>query len=211
MEQQGQFIRARRWRADVLCPGLPIPLRARARSRLFPCLALGLIIFGAPGIFAQVPGGKTYPDTPDGLKRLMVEIYSATQNRDNRKADALMKALALPEPDAWFKNVFGDRKGAKLASEYRVALKTFDTELARLFAKVVREGQSEIHVRKFERAPDPQAVGLQNDAMAAMINRRPIYSVRFVKPGERLGQHVYSFVYADGAFRLVGKMQAAKG
>ncbi len=171
--------------------------------------AVVLTLAAAP-LAAQQAKGPAYPDTPDGLKRLMTDLYAATRDGDAKRSSALIGSLVLPRHEAWFKQVFGDRKGPQLAAEYAAVLGRFEPELAQLCAKIVKEGQSEIRVRRFDKAPDAQAVGLQNDALAAMKSPRALYSVRFVKPGQPLGQHVYSFVYADGGFRLVGKMQAVK-
>ena len=151
-----------------------------------------------------------YPDSAAGLKSMMTDLYTAAKDGDQKKTDALVKSLALPKHEAWFKEVFGADKGAKVAAEYAKVLPMFAADIEKLLAKLVKEGQSEIAVLRFEKAPDPKAVGLQNDALAAMKKPVPIYSVRFVKPGEKLGQHVYSFVYVDGGFRLVGKMTGFK-
>lgn len=107
--------------------------------------------------------------------------------------------------------MFGDATGTRLAREYAGLLSTFDNAAGRLFAKVVADGQSDIQVLRFERAGERDAVGNQNDALAVMQNPQPLYSVRFVKPGGAAGMHLYSFVYAAGGFRLVGRMAAAKG
>ncbi|MBA4192100.1 MAG: hypothetical protein C0467_29325 [Planctomycetaceae bacterium] len=140
----------------------------------------------------------------------MTDLYTATKEGEKQKAADLAKPLVLPKPETWFKGVFGDEKGTKMTAEYNKVVPKFEGDIEQLFAKVVKAGQSEISVLRFERAPDPKAVGYQNDAMAVMKKPVPLYSVRFVKPGDRLGQHVYSFVYVDGGFRMVGKMQGFK-
>lgn len=183
--------------------------------------AYGIAVFPREGI--KTIGGRAipatvaaragkepeYPDTVDGLKKLMAEIYLETQQRKEAQIAGRFKSLVLPNPEAFYKGVFGDEKGPKVAAEYAERVKSFEADASRLFAKVVRDGQSDIRVLKFEKSPDPGAVGLQNDVLAAMKKPIALYSVRFVKPGERLGQHVYNFIYVDGAFRLVGKMEAA--
>jgi hypothetical protein len=170
-------------------------------------LCFGLLL--APSHSFAQPKGK-YPDSAQGLQQLMGELYAATRDSEHATSRALIKSLILPGHETWFKRVFGDASGARAAAEYQAVLARFEPEIDQLMKKVVREGQSEIQIRRFDSAPHPQAVGLQNDAMTAMKRFQPLYSVRFVRPGERLGQHVYSFAYIDGGFRLVGKMQAVK-
>jgi hypothetical protein len=109
------------------------------------------------------------------------------------------------------RRVFGDAAAAKLVAEYAAMLSRFEGDAGRAFGKVVADGQSDIQVLRFDRAGDPNAVGNQNDALAAMKSPQPLYSVRFLKPGERAGFHLYSFVHAGAAFRFVGRLAAAKG
>jgi len=153
----------------------------------------------------------SYAESTDGLKKLMSDILDAQKSGNKDKMNSLVKSLTLPDSDAWFKKVFGDDKGAKVSSQYKSNASQIDQDLARLFAKIVSDGQSDIRITRLEKADDPQATGNQKDALAAMKNPVPLYSVRFVKPGENLGMHLYNYVYVDGTFRLAGKMDAAKG
>ena len=179
----------------------------RFRNEL--ALAACVMLCSPLAVQAQATIRTAYPDTPEGLKQQMTDLYAAAKAGDKKMAD-LAQPLVLPKHEAYFREDFGEEKGAKVAAEYGKILPMFAPEFEKLFAKLVKEGQSEIAVLRFEKGPDPKAVGFQNDAMAAMKKPVPIYSVRFVKPGERLGQHVYSFVYVDGGFRMVGKMQGFK-
>jgi len=153
----------------------------------------------------------SYPESTDGLKKLMSDILDAQKSGDTAKFKSLVKDLELPAAEGWFKNVFGDDKGAKAAAQYKSQTSALQQDLEKLFAKIVSDGQTEIKITRLEKADDPQATGNQKDVIAAMKNPVPIYSVRFVKPGETLGMHLYNYVYVDGTFRLAGKMDAAKG
>jgi hypothetical protein len=152
----------------------------------------------------------SYPESTDGLKKLMSEILDAQKSSDKGKFDDFVKSLELPDADAWFKKVFGDDKGSSVAAQYKTNSSGLKQDLARLFGKIVTDGQTEINVTRLEKADDSLATGNQKDVLAAMKNPVPIYSVRFVKPGETLGMHLYNYVYVDGTFRLAGKMDAAK-
>jgi hypothetical protein len=153
----------------------------------------------------------SYPESTDGLKKLMSDILDAQKSGDTAKFKSLVKDLELPDAEGWFKNVFGDDKGAKAAAQYKSQTSSLQQDLEKLFAKIVSDGQTEIKITRLEKADDPQATGNQKDVIAAMKNPVPIYSARFVKPGETLGMHLYNYVYVDGTFRLAGKMDAAKG
>ncbi len=149
-------------------------------------------------------------ETPGALQQRMADIYAATRDRDARKSEALIGSLRLPAHAAWFRKAFGEPAAAGLTTEYDALLQRFEADAAKLFSGVVQKGQSEIRVLRFTDPGDQNAVGNQRDAMAAMKSREPLYSVRFVQPGEKLGMHLYSFVYAGGGFRFVGRMTGAK-
>jgi len=140
----------------------------------------------------------------------MTDLYNAQKSGDKSKFSDLAKSLRVPDSASWFKKVFGDDKGAKASVQYDTNISQIESELDKVFAKMVDDGQSEIKITKIVKADDAQANGNQKDALLAMQNPVPIYSARFVKPGEPLGQHLYNFVYVDGSFRLAGKMDAVK-
>jgi hypothetical protein len=148
----------------------------------------------------------TYTETTDGLKRLTEEILAATKSGDKTKVSTLVKSLTMPDYEAWFNKTFGSEKGAKLAADYKSKANDFETGVTELFSKMVAEGKTEVRVSRFDRAGNSEATGAQNQALAGMKEPAPLYSVRMVRPGEELGMHLWSFIYADGSFRFAGKM-----
>ena len=175
-------------------------------------LMLSLLVFTLLGMGCMTKSNKvSYAESADGLKKLMSDILEAQKSGDKDKFNSLLKGLELPDAEAWFKKVFGDDKGAKVAAQYKSNTNALEQDLTRLFAKIESDGQTEIKITRLEKADDPQATGNQKDVLSAMKNPVPLYSARFVKPGETLGMHLYNYVYVDGTFRLAGKMDAAKG
>lgn len=173
---------------------------------------LSLLVFTLLGMACMTKSNKvSYAESTDGLKKLMTDILEAQRSGDKDKFNSLLKGLELPDAEAWFKKVFGDDKGARVATQYKSNTSALEQDLARLFAKIESDGQTEIKITRLEKADDPQATGNQRDVLSAMKNPVPLYSARFVKPGETLGMHLYNYVYVDGTFRLAGKMDAAKG
>lgn len=174
-------------------------------------IVVSLLVLTLLGMACLTKSNKvSYAESTDGLKKLMSDILDAQKSGEKDKFDSLLKSLELPDAEPWFKKVFGDDKGASVAAQYKSNTSALQQDLARLFTKIVNDGQTEIRINRFEKADDPQATGNQKDVLAAMKNPVPIYSARFVKPGETLGMHLYNYVYADGTFRAVGKMEAAK-
>jgi hypothetical protein len=158
------------------------------------------------GITGTKANTVSYPETTDGLKRLTEDILAATKAGDKTKVSTLVKSLEISDYEAWFNKTFGSEKGAKLSADYRSHLNDFETSATELFIKMVAEDKTEVRVSRFDKAGNSQATGAQNQALGVMKEPVPLYSVRMVRPGEDAGMHLWSFIYADGSFRFVGKL-----
>jgi len=169
-------------------------------------LVSGLLVVGLASVSAGAMMAPEVPETTDGLKGQMNAALAAAKAGDNEKLDGLLKALVLPEAEAWFKDVFGDEAGARLAEEYVEVAKRFPPDAAKFFGQMATKEGLEIAVAKLEKADDKEARGLQRSALGAMKKPVPLYDVRFV--GKDTRQSVWSFVYCKGAFRFAGKMKA---
>jgi hypothetical protein len=147
------------------------------------------------------------PDDTASLQKLMEDTLAAFKAGEQDKAAALVKPMMLPNAATWFKKVFGDEVGAKLAADYDKMLPNFPAELGSVFKGRVRDGVTFVSVNKIESATDRNATGYQQQAVAAMKAKVPLYTVHFgAKPGGS-DYTLWSFVYVDGQFRLAGKMR----
>lgn len=181
-----------------------------ARRRIAMAGLLALVLLSTTTGVAQPAGrrvqGGGAADTT-ALRVQMTDLLNATRSGDQARLSSGIRSLLLQQPEAWFRSVFGDRAGAPLGAEYAEQSREIEAELAELFGDVISEGYSEIRISVHSAPDDFEATGLQKDALAAMTAPVPLYSVRFVRPGERSGIHLWSFVSVDGAFRLAGKMR----
>lgn len=166
-------------------------------------LILGLILFWTLPVRAA--------NDPATLQKLMEDTLAAVKAGQKDKVAALLKPLVLPDATTWFKKVFGDDIGAKLGAEYNSMSSTLPTDLAGIFEGRVKDGRTIVSVTKVESATDPHATGLQKQALAAMKTKVPLYSVRFAEKAGMPGYTLWSFMYVDGQFRLVGKMPMDAG
>ncbi len=157
---------------------------------------------------ATTPAAARYPETADGLRQFIRDVLAAGTAHDQARMATLVRSMILPGHDAWFRSVFGPERGARLAAEYSSGLSTLEAELTELFGEMVQQGNTEIRVTPLSGRDNPEATGLQNQALGAMVRPVVLYSVRMVKPGESYGMHLWSLVYVDGGFRLAGKMRA---
>ena len=166
-------------------------------------LTLGLILFWA------LPARAV--NDPATLQKLMEDTLAAVKAGQKDKVAALLEPLVLPDATTWFKKVFGDDIGTKLGAEYNSQSSTIPTGLAGIFEGRVKDGRTIVSVTKVESPTDPNATGLQKRALAAMKTKVPLYSVRFAEKPGMPGYTLWSFVYVDGQFRLVGKMPMDAG
>lgn len=173
------------------------------------CSVLAVVIVAAWGVGARA-AEPAYPESPEGLKKLTQDVLAAMQGGKEDAAKALIKTMVLPDHENWFKKTFGEEKGKPLAEEYAAMSKNFEAEIAKLFAQQVEKKRTEVSAYKVTDANDREATGGQQAALAAMKQKVPLYGVRLVEPGKTSGFHMWSFVYADGGFRLVGKMRGGK-
>jgi hypothetical protein len=149
-----------------------------------------------------------YPDTAEGLGKLTKDLLAVAKSGKRADVAAKVKTLVLPNPEAWFRRVFGPEIGAALAEEYATGLAQTESGLARSLTTAIEEGQTQIKVFKFVKPGAENALPGQNKALQAMAVQTPLYSVHLTQPGEETGIHLYSFVYEGGTFRMAGKMKA---
>ena len=126
-------------------------------------LVVSLLLFTLLGAACLNRSNKvSYPESTDGLKTLMSDILEAQKSGNKDKFNALVKSLAVPDADKWFKKVFGDDKGVKVAAQYKSNTSQIEQDLARIFAKVVDDAGPATEGRQLLRAslqrfaiPDP--------------------------------------------------------
>jgi hypothetical protein len=166
-------------------------------------LALAVIVT----LFVYQARAADYPETPEGLKKLIEDTVAAVKASDKEKTSKLVKSMLLPNHEAWFKKTFGEELGAKHAEEYTKQTGNFEADITSLFADQVKQNRTVIAVVKVESADDKNATGLQRAAITAMKEKTPLYTVRMTEEPDTAGFTLWSFVYNDGAFRLAGKMR----
>jgi hypothetical protein len=153
----------------------------------------------------NMPGLDASGDLSKNLQELMDRTYSAAAG-DPATLDKLVKSFQLADVDGWCKKTFGDEQAAPVAEGMKKALTDFDTQVKQLFEKLVKDQKTVITVTRVSGAEDPKGTGLQRKAIAAMKSPCALYTVEFKAAGAEAGVTVWSWVYIDGGFRLVGKI-----
>lgn len=179
-------------------------------------LAPLLVILAACGETGLSSGGQdtaaleelrpfTYKETTSGLETLIRDLIEAAGSDNQARVETLARSLQLDDPQAWFRDTYGNDLGSELYREY-VPVRGRLGELATLVAELSnKEGLTELRVERFTRPGDEDSVGYQSAAIERMAKPTPLYSVRLYNGDGTKVFHLWSFVYQAGWFRWVGK------
>ncbi len=183
----------------------------------------GLMIFVASckpkTIQVPAPPPLAYPETVDGLKKMIEGILVATKEKDTRKVDELVAHMILPDHDAWFRKTFGEKVGGSLGDDYGGNIKRMKKELPAFFKKLVDAGRTKVWIERFARGSTGGKVlegplGSANKVQAAAINAMKttavLYTVWMEDSEGKGATPLWSFVYSDGCFRIGGRMEFEK-
>jgi TonB family protein len=145
---------------------------------------------------AQTTAAESYPNTPDGLHQLLLELLRTAKNEDQAKLGIEIAAMEMPDYENWFTHAFGQEKGQKLGDLYEESLKASELHFALLWAELAKQ-QGVISVEKLNLA---KAYALSEDALDA-------YRASWKKTDDSAGpdnQSIGVFYYVDGRFRVDG-------
>ncbi|MEM2899152.1 MAG: hypothetical protein QXT63_00010 [Thermoplasmata archaeon] len=144
------------------------------------------------------------------LRKVMFELMEARKG-ERENFMSLARKLILPSSQDWFESVFGKGLGKMLGHEYNAMLIEMEKALPDFFGCVLDRELTEVEIKCISKMSDRDATELQRIAMMNMERPVKLYTVRFVKPGSSMGISLWSFVYHEGEFRFVGKMNALQG
>src|SRR5262249_54509957 len=126
----------------------------------------------------DAPKDQPAKDNSADVKAAMERGLAIAKAGDKAKLSAWSKELVLPNHEDWFKHVFGDELGKKVAAEYSESSKDFD-DVGKLLEDVNKRGATEVRVVRVTSPDDGEATGLQKSALQAMKKKGPLYSVKF--------------------------------
>lgn len=152
-----------------------------------------------------------YPDSVEGLTKLMKDMLAASAAGNERLIVALAHTMVLPNHVKWFNKTFGETTAPRLIKEFEETASKVDVELAVKMLLLKEPTKLAITVQKFEAADDLNARIYQRLAMQEMQQPTALYSVTMTLPGTSAKIEIWSIVYVDGAFRIAGKMQKIRG
>jgi TonB family protein len=174
-------------------------------------LAYPSIAQNSPQHAPPAPAGPTtaipsYPDTPRGLEKLLGEMLKLTRANDSQTLAAYVKSLALPNPDDWFKSVFGDERGPRYSAASEPSRLGIATAIPSTLANLLTEKKTGVVAHRFEGSCDNAATAKEYPLLLQRQSLVPLYDARFSDGAtEMIWQY---FAYVDGGFRYVGNLSA---
>jgi TonB family protein len=145
-------------------------------------------------------GAPSIPDTIEGIQTQTAEVFDAWSRRDKQRFEELLNGFAFEDPTAWLTTTFGPQNGPALVRDYEISLEKFKRHMTRV-AEYSKD-LTDLHVESSIVPIPPEEAG-QSDGPPVPIEQPKIENFRFfVVTGP--GDWVFSFVYVDGAFHIVG-------
>jgi hypothetical protein len=107
-------------------------------------IVLAVLILATPFMISaqdSSPANRSpaaYPASPNGLKLLIRDVFTAMKSRDDQEASAYFSSMTLPEHTAWFTKTFGPTEGARMDVKYANLLPGLPENLNSLLKNGVR-------------------------------------------------------------------------
>jgi hypothetical protein len=180
-----------------------------------------LLLAAMPLKAQQVPGTiqnfeSAYPDSSEGLQKLLQDTIGAVTSKDTAKEVALIRMLIMPEDSTWFKDEFGPAFGPRLAAAYLKARPTLEQEMQTVYEGNAQRGWLQPKIFRYaDAATVDSPIDNFLNCMDVVV---PLYQTAF--NGDRIGYTVAKpdeqgrskisagdipgyYVYANGGFRFV--------
>jgi TonB family protein len=145
------------------------------------------------------------PDTLDGIQKQTQEVLDAWRAGDKDKFQRLLDGFAVEDPQQWLTTTFGAERSDVLVPKYEISLERFKQHMTRIAGYWEKSKTSFLRVETSVTPNPPKDAG-QADGPPVPQKPLSIENFRFyVRTGqEDPGDWVFSFVYVNGAFRIVG-------
>jgi TonB family protein len=135
----------------------------------------------------------------------MKDTLRATKDGDTAASHALISSLVLPDPEAWFRGVFGS-DATPMLKEHPQSRPVIEEDLIQFFSNLLKENFTDVTVQKHEETYDDNSGEKIYPVLVMRQSPVPLYEVRF-QSGTKL-YRLWGVAYADGGFRFVGNLHA---
>ena len=100
-----------------------------------------------------------YPQTTDGLKAMVGELFTLEEAADVTGSEPLYATLAIPDHKQWFEKTFGEEEGARLEAKYESSNEAALTRLREFVKTAVEQKRTFLNVHVFQTPNDIHRFG----------------------------------------------------
>jgi len=139
---------------------------------------------------------ESYPNTPDGLRQLLLELLRLARTDDQAKLRTEIAAMEIPDYENWFTRAFGQERGQSLGDKYEESLKASEVNFELLWIELAKQHG----LISVDRVNPQTAFGIPSDALDA-------YRASWKKTDDSAGpdnQSIGVFYFVEGRFRVDG-------
>ena len=161
----------------------------------------------SPELYRPLPATApptSYPEKAGGLDKELHDLTKARNSHGQTTEDAILRSFVLPDPEKWFVQTFGEDAGKHMAEQYLPFSHALVQALRKTFDNLEDMKFTGIEVRKFDKPCDPDADDYVYPLLLARSQQVPLYEATF-RNGNSY-QKMNSFVFVDGAFRYIGRI-----
>jgi TonB family protein len=144
----------------------------------------------------------SYPESPDGLKKLIEDIFGAIKSGNNEQVSSYFSSLTMPGHSAWFVKTFGSAEGPRLEAKYEELLPQAPNRIRQAFEYALKDARTDVRVSVLQK-PVENGSGLRSATIEAMVQPTPLYIADGTSPQEKYPAYIGEFVYVDGGFRYL--------
>jgi TonB family protein len=150
----------------------------------------------------QAAAVPAYPESEDGLKNLVGDIFGAMKSGDTDMASTYFASLEIPDRVAWFTKAFGPVEGPRLEVKHQALIQQPSGDIRAHFEYAFKGGRTNVEVHVLRGTADAKS-GMSRAILDAMVQPLPLYSADGTSPTEQYPASIGDFVYVDGGFRFV--------
>jgi TonB family protein len=142
---------------------------------------------------------STYPNSPQGLRLLLLDVLVAARSGDSQKVASFLKEMEIPDFQNWFTKTYGNEKGNSWAEPYGKQLSQSEADMQSEFVKLA-SGGGEVVTRRVNDAPRGGKGGLEFGLVHTAKQAVDYYYAEWKRLGGPTDSIGY-FVFIDGKFR----------
>ena len=152
---------------------------------------------------ANAVNSSSYPDSPEGLKALINDVFVALKMDNKARVSELLDNLAIPDYKTWFVKEFGSVEGQRLALRYEETAPQLRFETEKFFNSALSEGRTEITVNALRESANSGTVTLGSVVVKAMQEPVSLYTADGTSPTQKYGLLLGNYFFIQGGFRYV--------